>query len=66
LIGWIVVGGSWAELEGEVGEVRHLGWVGIGVEEVEDVGVVCWETVAEGEGVHGGEEAVGGGRVVEI
>ena len=28
--------------------------------------VVCWEAVAEGEGVHWREEAVGGASVVEV
>ena len=48
-----------------MGEVGHLGWGRGGVEEVEDVCVVGWEAVGEGEGVHGGQEGVGGGWVVE-
>ena len=58
--------GGGAELKGEVGKVGHLGWVGGGVEEVENVGVVGWEAVAEREGVHWGEEAIGGGAVIEV
>ena len=46
-------GGS--ELEGEVGEVRHLGWAGVCVEEVEQMGVVGRKTVAEVDGFHGVE-----------
>lgn len=57
-------GGS--ELEGKVGEVCHLGWAGVGVEEVEEVGVVGWEAVAEMDGLHWGKEGVRGVVVVEI
>jgi len=41
-----------------VGEVRHLRWAGVGIEEVEDVGVVGWEAVAEADGFHGIEKGV--------
>lgn len=46
-----MIGRGWAELEGEVCEVGHLGRVGGGVEEVEDVGVVGGKAVTKGEGV---------------
>lgn len=49
-----------------MGEVCHLGWAGVGVEEVEDVGVVGWEAVPEVNGFHGAEEGVGGVVVVEV
>lgn len=58
--------GDGSELEGEMGEVRHLGWAGVGVEEVEEVGVVGWETVAEVDGFHWGKEGVGCVVVVEV
>ncbi len=48
------------QLEGEVGEVGHLGGAGVGVEEVEDMGVEGWEAVTKGEAFHGGEKTVGG------
>ncbi len=49
-----------------MGEVRHLGWAGVCVEEVEEMGVVGWKTVAEVDGFHGIEEGVGGVVVVEV
>jgi len=49
-----------------VGEVRHLRGAGVGVEEVEDVGVVGWEAVAEGDRFHGVEQGRGRVVVVEI
>ena len=49
-----------------MGEVRHLRWAGVGVEEVEEVGVVGWKAVAEVDGFHGVEEGVGGVMVVEV
>lgn len=54
------------ELEGKVGEECHLSGAGMGVEEVEEVGVVGWEAVAEMDGFHRGEERVGGVMVVEV
>ena len=49
-----------------MGEVGHLGWAGVGVEEVEEVGVVGWEAVAEVDGFQWVEEGVGGVVVVEV
>ena len=49
-----------------MGEVRHLGWAGVCVEEVEEMGVVGRKTVAEVNGFHGVEEGVGGVMVVEV
>ena len=49
-----------------MGEARHLGWAGVGVEEVEEVGVVGCEAVAEVNGFHGVEEGMGGVMVVEV
>lgn len=49
-----------------MGEVRHLRGAGVGVEEVEEVGVVGWEAVAEMDGFHRIEEGVGGVMVVEV
>ena len=49
-----------------MGEVRHLRWAGVCVKEVEEVGVVGWEAVAEVDGFHGVEEGVGGVMVVEV
>ena len=44
----------------------HLGWAGVGVEEVKEVGVVGWKAVAEVDGFQGVEEGVGGVVVVEV
>lgn len=49
-----------------MGEMCHLRWAGVSVEEIEEVCVVGWETVAEVDGFHGGEERVRGVMVIEI
>ena len=49
-----------------MGEVRHLGWAGVGVEKVEEVGVVGWKAMAEVDGFHGVEKGVGSVMVVEV
>ena len=57
---------SGSELEGKVGEVCHLGWAGVGVEEVKEVSVIRWEAVAKVDRFHGGEEGVRGVVIVEV
>ena len=48
-----------------MGEVGHLAGAGVGVEEVEEVGVVGCETVAEMDGFHGVEQGMRGMMIVE-
>ena len=49
-----------------MGKMCHLCRAGVSVEEVEEVGVVGGETVAEVDGFHGAEERVGGVVVVKV
>ena len=47
-------------------KVRHLRRAGVGIEEVEEVGVVCCKAVAEVDRFHWIQERVGCVMVVEI
>lgn len=49
-----------------MGEVRHLRGAGVRIKEVEDVGVVGWEAVAEGNRFHGIEKGVRRAVIVEV
>ena len=55
-----------SELEGQVREVRHLGWAGVGVEEVEEMGVIRYKAMAEVDGFHWRKEGMGSVVVVVI
>ena len=45
-----------SELESKVREVGHLSWAGVGVEEVEEMGVIGYKAMAELDGFHWGKE----------
>ena len=54
----------WSELESKVREVRHLSWAGVGVEEVEEMGVIGYKAMAEVDGFHWRKEGMGSVVVV--
>ena len=53
-------------MESQVGEVGHLSGAGVGVKEVEKVGVVGGKAMAKVDGFHGVEEGVRSVVVIKI